>query len=403
MDVGVPEDNHVVFKLPEERWMKAAVAGGLWAAFEIIIGSFLHNLRIPFAGSILASFGVVLMISFQRLWPEKGLVWRAGLICALMKSISPSSLILGPMIGIMTEALLIELSIRTFGLNKAGYLIGGILGVFSALIHKVVSILILYGNDIIEVYLNIYRFAVKQIGIPNADPWLVVFALAGVYFIGGIVAASIGISIPIDGEVSVEDQFQDGEAIQLSLFNAPVGKYSFPLLLLHLISIPLLIFLILNTGLLIGFVVVMVWAWLLYMKYPGVYKRFRKPVLWMQFLIITLISTFFWEKQCDFLLCFSLEGLRAGLTMSLRAVVVIMAFSAFSVELRNPVVRAFLEKKGMRNLYLGISVAFAALPYMIAQIPGARKLIRHPRTAVANSLLNARYWLNQIGKNEQKV
>ncbi len=403
MDLNLPHTENIKFHLPDERWMKAAVAGGLWAAFEIIIGSFLHNLRIPFAGSILASFGVILMISFHRLWPEKGLVLRAGLICALMKSISPSALILGPMIGIMTEAILIELSIRTFGFNKVGYLIGGVLGVCSALFHKVISILILYGNDIIQVYLNIYRFAVKQIGIPDADPWFAVFALLGIYIVGGILAATIGISITIDSEVNVDERFHDDKELQFSPITAAFGKYSLPLLLLHLLSIPFLILFILKTGLLIGTSVVIIWAFLLYLKYPGVYKRFRKPVLWLQFMIITVIATFFWERECEFLVCFSLEGLRAGLTMSLRAVVVIMAFSAFSVELRNPVVRGFLEKKGMQNLYFGMSVAFAALPYMIAQIPGARQLIRHPGKAVSTALLNARQWLDHFRRNEPQI
>lgn len=400
MDPNLRQIENIKFHLPDERWMKAAVAGGLWAAFEIIIGSFLHNLRIPFAGSILASFGVILMISFHRLWPEKGLVLRAGLICALMKSISPSALILGPMIGIMTEAILIELSIRTFGFNKAGYLIGGVLGVCSALFHKVISILILYGSDIIQVYFNIYRFAAKQIGIPDADPWFAVFALLGIYIVGGILAASIGLSITLKTKATVDERFHEDKEIQLSPFNAVADKYSLPLLLLHLLSIPLLILLILKTGLLTGTLVVFIWALLLYLKYPGVYKRFRKPVLWMQFLIITVIATFFWEKECEYLVCFSPDGFRAGLTMSLRAVVVIMAFSAFSVELRNPVVRGFLEKKGMQNLYFGMSIAFAALPYMIAQIPGARQLIRHPRTAVSTALLNARQWLDHFRRNE---
>ena len=40
-----------------QLWMKAAVVGGLWASIEIIIGSFLHNTRLPFAGSMLA-FGI---------------------------------------------------------------------------------------------------------------------------------------------------------------------------------------------------------------------------------------------------------------------------------------------------------------------------------------------------------
>ncbi len=388
--------------LRDDRWMKAAVAGGLWAAFEIIIGSFLHNLRIPFAGSILSAFAVMLMISFHRLWPVKGLIWRAGLICALMKSISPSALILGPMIGIMTEALLIELSLRSFGANKAGYLIGGVLGVGSALIHKVVSILILYGMDIVEIYLNIYRFAVKQIGLPNADPWLVVFALIAVYIIAGFIAALIGISIPVNGEITVDKpEIEEGSATT-SPFAISNNKFSITLMLIHLAAIPLFILLIVKTGLLISTAAILIWAVLLYSKYPGVYRRFSKPVLWMQFLIIILIAAFFWERDCSYFICFSITGLKGGLAMTLRAVVVIMAFSAFSVELRNPVVRAFLEKKGMRNLYLAISVAFSALPFMVARIPDARTLIFHPRTAIASSLINARQWLLHYGDKSQQ-
>ena len=62
---------------------------------------------------------------------ENGLIWRAGIICALMKSISPSAVILGPMTGILTEALLVELSVWLFGKNIFGYLIAGALAVFS--------------------------------------------------------------------------------------------------------------------------------------------------------------------------------------------------------------------------------------------------------------------------------
>jgi len=385
--------------LTDERWIKAAVAGGLWAAFEIIIGSFLHNLRIPFAGSILSVFAVMLMVSFHRLWPVRGLIWRAGLICALMKSVSPSTLILGPMIGIMSEALLMELSLRALGFNKAGYILGGILGVSSALVHKIVSILILYGTDIIEVYLNIYRFAVRQVGMPEADPWLVIITLAAVYIAGGIFAAATGISIPISDELpdrSPEDRFA---VTAPSPFTVASGKFSLTLLILHLTSVPLMIFIILRTDLLTSAMVVLAWAVIVYFKYPGVYKRFRKPVLWIQFLIIILISTFFWEKDCSYLICFSSEGLNAGMGMTLRALVVIMAFSAIGFELRNPVVRLFLEKRGMRNLYMGITVAFSALPYMVAQIPDARKLIRHPGIAIVDVLTNARLWLLQFEKN----
>lgn len=71
----------------DTTWAKAAVLGGLWASFEIVIGSFLHNMHIPFSGSFLTFIATIFMIAFYQLWPEKGLIWRAGLICALMKSI----------------------------------------------------------------------------------------------------------------------------------------------------------------------------------------------------------------------------------------------------------------------------------------------------------------------------
>ncbi len=176
-------------------WLKAAVLGGLWASVEIIIGSFFHNLRLPFAGTILAANATILMIAFYQMWPEKGLIWRAGLIAALMKSISPSAIILGPMIGIMSEALIIELFIRFFGNNLISLSVAGALSVSSALIHKIVSLLILYGLNIVKIYVNIFHFFAKQLRLENANPWILVFIVLAVYVIFGIVSAVIGIRI----------------------------------------------------------------------------------------------------------------------------------------------------------------------------------------------------------------
>jgi len=64
------------------RWLKASVLGCLWASSEIVFGSFLHNLRIPFTGIILTGIGIILLISVAHLWKENGLFWRAGLVCA---------------------------------------------------------------------------------------------------------------------------------------------------------------------------------------------------------------------------------------------------------------------------------------------------------------------------------
>jgi len=61
--------------------------GGALAAVEIIAGSFLHNLRMPPRGHVLSCIGAALLVASHRNG-RKGLLWRAGLICAVMKSVS---------------------------------------------------------------------------------------------------------------------------------------------------------------------------------------------------------------------------------------------------------------------------------------------------------------------------
>ena len=158
-------------------WLKASVVGGLWASMEIIVGSFLHNTRLPFAGSILAFAGTILLIGFYQLWPQKGLIIRAGFITAIMKSVSPSAIILGPMTGIITEAALIELMLLIIGNNYPSVAVAGILSLSSALFHKIISVVILYGFDVIKVYVNVINFALKQFGIKEADPRQILIAL----------------------------------------------------------------------------------------------------------------------------------------------------------------------------------------------------------------------------------
>ncbi|RPH94809.1 hypothetical protein EHM69_06280, partial [candidate division KSB1 bacterium] len=101
-------------------WLHAAVLGSVWASIEIIVGSFLHNLRVPFTGTTLTAVGVCLLVAGQYFWPDRGIIWRAGVICALMKSVSPSAVLLGPMIGILTESLMLQLAVGILGRNPLG-------------------------------------------------------------------------------------------------------------------------------------------------------------------------------------------------------------------------------------------------------------------------------------------
>ena len=62
-----------------------------------------------------------------------------------MKSISPSAVILGPMIAITMEGLVLEFSVRLLGRNLLGYAIAGALTMLGALVHKITHLFELYG------------------------------------------------------------------------------------------------------------------------------------------------------------------------------------------------------------------------------------------------------------------
>ena len=173
-------------------WLKAAVAGGLWASFEIIVGSLLHNLHLPFSGTILATFSVILMISFLQVWNINGLIWRAGIICGLMKSLSPSAVILGPMTGIMMEAVVMDLVIFLLGKNMIGYLLAGTGALLSTIVHKLASLFILYGTDLVTIYVNLFEFLKKQLHLEDASSKNLIIGIISVYILLGTIAAITG-------------------------------------------------------------------------------------------------------------------------------------------------------------------------------------------------------------------
>jgi hypothetical protein len=179
--------------LINEKWLKASILGTTWAASEIVFGSFLHNLRVPFSGNILTAVGLIILISSSFKWKEEGLFWRAGLICAIMKSMSPSAIIIGPMVAIFTESLLLEGSVRLMGKTWLGFAIGSILAMIWTLIQKILNLLLFYGADLIEVYKSLMHMAQKQLQVQTDLVWTPLAIMLVIEIILGVLASYIGI------------------------------------------------------------------------------------------------------------------------------------------------------------------------------------------------------------------
>lgn len=366
-----------------EKWLKAAVVGSLWAAVEIVLGSFLHNLKIPLAGSFLSFITVYLVISFFQVWKNHGLIWRAGLICALMKSISPSAIIIGPMIGILSQAMILDLTIRLAGRNLFSYMLGGALAVFSALAQKALTLLILYGWDFVILLENLYLFATRQLGLEQLPPEGLLAILSLVYLFSGAMAGFMGF---LTGSRYMKNHSHSRDFRPLQ----PQGQsdlFKHTRKNNHSISLLVFSFAMLVAGM-VAITRLHLWMsaiWIVlvlllgYWRYAGSMRYLRKPALWLQLGAIILLSTLLKNGMEQM---FSPEGLFVGLKMSFRALLLLTCFAAISTELKNPVIKNLLYNRGFQNLYQSVELAFSALPgimdafYNSAQpVKGFRKMV----------------------------
>lgn len=370
---------HISAHKLNDVWLKSAVIGGIWASFEIVIGSFLHNLRIPFSGTILASFSVFMLTAFMQLWKDPGIIWRAGIICALMKSLSPSAVILGPMVGIISEAVLIWIFLWLFGPNLLGYITGGIAAVSSALLHKVGSLLLIYGFDLLKIAEGLYHYLVKVSGFDNISVHLLLIIILGVYTGLGSLAAVMGyrtgkkiLKHPTDAKSTIIFHSQPKNELFLRYIRRPK---SVAFLLVHLVAIFSCLWLLNNSPFFLAFSISTIYFLVCLLWYHGQFRFFKKVGFWLQLFLITLIASFIIEGHTSGNY-FSQQGLMIGIKMNIRAIIIMIGFAAISVELRNPLIRLFLYSKGFARLYQSLNLAFSALPDIISSLPNYKEIIR---------------------------
>ncbi len=383
-----------------EKWIKASIIGTTWAASEIVLGGFLHNLRIPFSGNILTAIGIVILISVSYIWTEKGLFWRAGLICALMKTMSPSAVIFGPMIAIFSESLLFEMSTRLLGRTIPGFILASALAMSWNLFQKIANFIIFYGFNIVEIYANLLTYAERQLRLQFDIVWLPIFVLLAAYIIFGVFAAIIGIKT---GRKLLA-QRQDAQPVNTTNPMAPFVpgndtrfRYSIGWLSVNL-------FLIIGLLAMLNYLdwmywsasvtaVVIVWA----IRYNRALRQLSKPRFWLFFVFITMITAFVFTKlqgEANSLA----EGLLTGIRMNFRATVIIVGFAVLGTELYNPRIRAFFLKTSFKQLPLALELSFESLPSIIGSIPGFKSLVKNPVSVIYAMISHAESRFGELSR-----
>ena len=360
-------------------WRRAAVYGSLWAAVEIVVGSFLHNLRVPFAGSVLGAVGVVLMTAGHRSQPERGLIWRSAVVCALMKSVSPSAVILGPMVGIFMEGLLLESMVRLFGGRSPGYLVGGALAVSWSMVQRVGNAVITYGPDVVRLYVDAYRFASKSLGVASFGPIDLLAAAVGIEMLMGCLAAWFGLRVERAGtRVAPSPRTRANPAASSPRASrVAMGRWSIPSLVAVTVALISGMALQPFVPLWTASAFVALFVAMIAHNYPIAVGRVLRPSLWVEVVGVILCAGLVFGGIRN-----GLDGLAggalAGVGMALRAVMVVFGFVAISVELRNPVILARLERRHLQGLSDAMGVAFGALPEFLAALSDSRSSWRRP-------------------------
>ena len=385
-----------------DKWIKASILGTIWASSEIVLGSFLHNLRIPFSGNILTAIGLIILISANYKWKEKGLFWRAGVICALMKTMSPSAVIFGPMIAITSEAFLLEFSVRILGRTIPAFILGSVLAMSWNLVQRIFNYIIFYGYNIVEVYTNLMQYAEKQLQLKFDAVWAPLFLLLIAYALFGAFAALVGIRT---GRKLMNSKETQNLNFSNNRDNTNRKKKEFPYSLFWLIMNIVLMF---GTLILIGripfgiwviIVVIIAIAWAF--RYKRALRQLVRPKLWIFFILITMIAAFvFSQLQAE--TTSVMNAMLIGVEMNLRAIILIMGFSVLGTELYHPKIRYFFSNSYFRQLFLALELSLDSLPEMIANTPDVRTLLKNPVKVIHHMMIYAELRLDEVKSFGQK-
>lgn len=378
-------------------WIKAAVIGGVWAALEIVLGSFLHNLRVPMTGTMLTACGMALLIAGQRIWPERGLAWRAGLICAMMKAISPSAVIIGPMIGILSEALVVQACVSLLGYNAVGLTAGAALALLEPAIHRIVEMLLLYGWNAALVYVRLVQYAGRVLHVSDLDPAALLAVYLGVNLALGVLAGILGLRVA--RRVMTMPPAASGPVHA----GAPVGV---PALsgnrVFHAMLLPVHAAMMVAGLTLIGRVAlwqaaagVAVYTLWTGFYYPNVRRVFRKPRRWIELLIMSALASLLLGNLTSPAPGWTWQGLEAAGLMALQALLVTSAFASISSELRNPRIVDWCMRRGWGTLAAATEMAFAVLPSTMGALGEEKKFLRHPVESLARVLAAGVNWLER--------
>jgi hypothetical protein len=176
-------------KFTTRHLVTMAVFGALWGLVEISLGSVLHAINIPMTGLVLTVVGLAIAMVGRIFVPRRGSTIFIGVIATILKLFSIGNIIIGPMIGILTEALIAEIILDVFPRpSRTAFVLAGAGGALWTLFQPFVTGLLLFGRSLLVVWLDLIDLGSRLFHLDsNAAIWIFVLMVL-LYLVVGAVA-----------------------------------------------------------------------------------------------------------------------------------------------------------------------------------------------------------------------
>ncbi len=180
-------------KLNTRQLVTIAVFGALWGLVEMSLGGVLKSASVPMSGTVLSSIAVIILCAGRLFVPVRGASLFMGVIAMLLKLLSLGGVVLGPMVGIFTEALFAEVVFSAFGRpTRPASILAGIAAVVSTVVQPFITGPIFFGLDFAASWGSMLRNGSRVFGLDENAVFTVVSVYVGVHVLMGLLAGWLG-------------------------------------------------------------------------------------------------------------------------------------------------------------------------------------------------------------------
>lgn len=164
-----------------------AIFGTIWGIIEVSVGTYLHIFRFPFAGALMSSLALLIILSGSVFIDEKLAIIKIGAVACFVRIFSVGSIIISPLISMAIEAIIANVIILIFSKNVFSFILTGITIVTYTFFHKFIAQGILFGKGIFKMYIDVLNEGSKILGIDIHYAFLIIFLLILLHIILGII------------------------------------------------------------------------------------------------------------------------------------------------------------------------------------------------------------------------